>query len=140
GATASQLNKMLQGKEKLNNQGQAFINGAKAAKINEAYLVSHALLETGNGKSKLAQGIDVGKNKSGKLVVVTTSNRKSLTNIKTVYNMFGIGAIDSNPENAGAIRAYEEGWDTPKKAIEGGAKWVGEGYIYNAYKQNTLYK
>ena len=140
GATAKQLNGMLKGKGVLDNQGQAFINGAKQGKVNEAYLISHSLLETGNGTSKLATGIEVGKNKSGKPTVVTSSNRKNLTSIKKVYNMYGIGAVDSNPNNAGAIRAYEEGWTTPKKAIEGGAKWVGQQYIHNAYKQNTLYK
>lgn len=139
GATASQLNKSLAGKGTLNNQGQAFVNGAKNAKVNEAYLVAHAILETGNGKSKLAQGIEVGL-ESGKATVVTPSNKKSLTKIKKVYNMFGIGAVDADPNNKGAIRAYEEGWDTPKKAIEGGAKWVGSQYIYNEHQQNTLYK
>jgi len=143
GATASQLNKTLNTlgtKSVLHGQGQAFINGAKQGKVNEAYLVAHAILETGGGTSKLATGIEVGKNKNGKPTVVTNSNRSSLTAIKKVYNVYGIGAVDSNPNNAGAIKAYELGWDTPKKAIEGGAKWVGEEYIHNAHKQNTLYK
>src|SRR5699024_7931126 len=79
GATAKQLNGMLKGKGVLDNQGQAFINGAKQGKVNEAYLISHSLLETGNGTSKLAKGIEVGKNKSGKPTVVTDSNRGNLT-------------------------------------------------------------
>lgn len=140
GVSAGELNKVLTGKGVLAGQGQAFINGAKKHGINEAYLMSHAFLETGHGTSTLAKGVEVGKDKSGKPVRVTSSNRKNLTAIKTTYNMFGIGAVDSNPLNGGAITAYENGWTTPAKAIEGGAKWIGDGYIYNEHGQNTLYK
>src|SRR5699024_6794819 len=106
----------------------------------EVYLISHALLETGHGTSKLAEGIEVGRDKTGDLVVVTSKNKKSLKDIKTSYNMFGIGANDEDPNRLGAIRAYEEGWFTPKDAVIGGAKFVGERYVHNDYKQNTLYK
>ena len=138
--SAWSLNNVLQGKGVLQGLGQAFINGGKQHSINEIYLISHALLETGHGTSKLASGIEVGKNKSGKLVLVTSSNRSSLTNIKTTYNMFGIGAADSDPNRLGAIRAYNEGWFTPEAAVRGGAKFIGNSYIHNSYNQNTLYK
>lgn len=143
GATVSELNKVLSQYAKgsiLEGKGKAFLDGATKHNVNEVYLVSHAFLETGRGGSDLAKGVEVGKNKSGKLVLVTNSNRKNLTNIKTTYNMFGIGAVDSAPLRGGAIRAYEEGWFTPEAAIRGGAKFVGERYIHNKYKQNTLYK
>lgn len=142
GATASQLNSVLpqNNSNVLYQTGGSFVKGARDSGINEAYLVSHALLETGNGTSKLAKGVEVGKNSKGELVLVTTNNRNSLTSIKTTYNMFGIGAVDSDPVRRGAIRAYREGWFTPAAAIEGGAKWVGQSYIYNQYNQNTLYK
>jgi len=140
GVSAAQLNKVLSGKGILEGQGQAFINGTKKHGVNEAYLIAHALLETGHGTSTLAKGVEVGKDKNGKLVRVTSSNRKNLTAIKTTYNMFGIGAVDSNPLNGGAITAYENGWFSPAAAIEGGAKWIGDGYIYNEHRQNTLYK
>ena len=120
GVSASELNKVLSGKGILAGQGQAFINGANKHGVNEAYLIAHALLETGNGTSTLATGVQY--------------------NGRTVYNMFGIGAVDSNPINGGAKTAYENGWFTPAAAIEGGAKWIGQDYIYNAYNQNTLYK
>ncbi|WP_146938584.1 peptidoglycan-binding protein, partial [Cerasibacillus quisquiliarum] len=140
GATATELNKHLSGKGILQGKGQSFINGGKAHHVNEAYLVAHALLETGNGSSDLATGIEVGKDANGNLVLVTSSNRSRLTDIKTTYNMFGIGAVDSDPRRQGAFRAYKEGWFTPEAAIEGGAKFVGEDYIHNRFKQNTLYK
>lgn len=120
GATAEELNVHLKGKGVLEGMGQAFVDAARMHNINELYLVSHALLETGNGTSNLAKGIKV--------------------NNKVVYNMFGINAFDRCPDTCGSERAYEEGWDTPYKAIVGGAKFIGEDYIYNDYNQNTLYK
>ncbi|MCM2675717.1 SH3 domain-containing protein [Alkalicoccobacillus plakortidis] len=111
-------NQLLNGKGSLSGQGQAFINAAKSNGVNEIYLVSHALLETGNGSSPLARGINY--------------------NGKTVYNMYGIGAYDGNAEQAGAAYAYSQGWFTKEAAIVGGAKFVGNNYI--AKGQNTLYK
>src|SRR5690625_505170 len=138
GASRSVLNNYLKGRGVLSNQGQAFIDAARTHGVNDIYLISHSVLETGHGTSTLAKGVEVGVNKDGKPVLVTKSNRKSLKNIKTVYNMYGIGAVDSNPLGGGAIRAYNEGWDTVEKAIIGGAKFIGNNYIKNG--QNTLYK
>lgn len=140
GVPASELNKVLSGKGVLDGLGQAFINGAKKHSVNEIYLISHALLESGHGTSELARGVEVGKDRNGKLVLKTEENKNDLTAIKTTYNMFGIGAVDADPLRAGAIRAYEEGWFTPANAIVGGTKFIGERYIHNQYKQNTLYK
>ncbi|SHH61338.1 N-acetylglucosaminidase, partial [Virgibacillus chiguensis] len=116
--TASVLNNYLRGKGSLAGQGQAFIDASRVNGVNDIYLVSHAVLETGNGSSTLAQGVEY----------------KGVT----VYNMFGIGAYDSCPIECGVKRAYDEGWTTPYKAIVGGAKFIGDGYINNG--QNTLYK
>src|SRR5690625_2031659 len=138
GASRSVLNNYLKDRDVLANQGQAFIDAARKHGVNDIYLISHSVLETGHGTSTLAKGVEVGVNKDGKPVLVTKSNRKSLKNIKTVYNMYGIGAVDSNPLGGGAIRAYNEGWDTVEKAIIGGAKFIGNSYIKNG--QNTLYK
>ena len=97
-------------------------------------------METGQGTSQLAKGIEVGLNSKGNPVVVTAKNKKDLKQIKTTYNMFGIGAADTDPHRLGAIRAYNEKWFTPAAAIKGGAKFIGERYVHNQYKQNTLYK
>ena len=48
---ATDLNKLLVGKGILEGQGAAFSQAAKENNINEVYLISHALLETGNGTS-----------------------------------------------------------------------------------------
>src|SRR5699024_8772439 len=134
-----QLNdKILKGKGVLAGKASEFKKASRAQNVNEIYLISHALLETGNGTSTLAKGVEVGKDKNGKPVRVTSSNRKNLKEIKTTYNFFGIGAIDSCPLNCGSERAYAEGWFTHEKAIVGGAKFIGKGYVNKT--QNTLYK
>ncbi|WP_249869613.1 peptidoglycan-binding protein [Oceanobacillus saliphilus] len=120
GASASELNQFLDKKGTLDGLGQAFIEASKTHKVNELYLISHALLETANGTSKLATGIVVNGTK--------------------VYNMFGINAFDHCPQTCGSQFAYEQGWDTPYKAIVGGAKFIGERYIHNENQQNTIYK
>ncbi|MFK8913923.1 SH3 domain-containing protein [Shouchella clausii] len=119
GLSAEAINsQLLSDKGILQGQGQAFINASKLYGVNEIYLISHALLETGNGKSQLATGVQV--------------------NGKTVYNMYGIGAYDGNAVSAGAQYAYNQGWFTPEDAIIGGARFVSNNYF--ARGQNTLYK
>ncbi|MGG1246396.1 glucosaminidase domain-containing protein [Bacillus spizizenii] len=122
GLSMTEVNqKVLAGKGILTGKAKAFIDAAKQYGINELYLISHALLETGNGTSDLANGLTY--------------------NGKKVYNMYGIGAYDSNPNEYGAKYAYEQGWFTPEAAIIGGAKFIGSSYIHNtAYNQDTLYK
>ncbi|WP_460299287.1 triple tyrosine motif-containing protein, partial [Clostridium botulinum] len=119
--TAEQLNNILKGKGVLEGKGQVFIDAGRESNVSPIYLVAHALLETGNGTSTLAKGVVV--------------------NGKTVYNLFGINAIDSDPIGQGSKYAYEQGWFSVDLAIKGGAKWISAGYINNVtYKQDTLYK
>lgn len=148
GVTATELNSKILTSSTgiLAGKGQAFIDASKKYNINEIYLVSHALLETGSGSSKLAKGITVESivERDSKGIPKLDENglpKMKTVPKKTVYNMFGIGAYDSCPEECGAERAYNEGWDTPEKAIIGGAQFISEDYINNAsYKQDTLYK
>jgi len=56
------------------------------------------------------------------------------------FNYYNIGASGINDEivlKNGAKRAQREGWDTPEKAIIGGAKIIAQQYI--AIGQDTLY-
>lgn len=129
GISARDLNTELTGHGILAGRGDAFRRASIEANINEIYLIAHAVLETGRGESELANGI-----------VVSEVDGKKVTP-RRVYNMYGIGAYDSNPEKFGSERAYKEGWFTPDLAIIGGAKWISEGYINNPVnKQDTLYK
>jgi|GEM_PF-1544614 beta-N-acetylglucosaminidase len=121
GVTVGELNSILSGKGVLAGKGEQFLDAAQQNNINPVYLVSHALLETGNGTSQLATGIVV--------------------NGKTTYDLFGIGAYDSNPNEMGAEYAYSQGWFSVDDAIAGGAQWISSQYINNSsYKQDTLYK
>ncbi|WP_111645036.1 SH3 domain-containing protein [Paranoxybacillus vitaminiphilus] len=122
-------NKILANKGILAGKGQAFIEAGLKYHMNEIYLISHALLETGNGTSALANGVLVDK-VDGKPVEP-----------KKVYNMYGISAYDHCPVTCGAEYAYKQGWFTPEAAIIGGAEYIASQYINNpAYKQDTLYK
>nr|WP_269144033.1 N-acetylglucosaminidase [Clostridium guangxiense] len=121
GISADDINNVLKGKGVLENKGAVFLQAAADSNINPMYLVSHALLETGNGTSNLATGIVV--------------------NGETVYNMFGIGAYDENADYYGSQYAYNQGWFSVDAAIKGGAKFVSSSYINNPqYNQDTLYK
>jgi glucan-binding YG repeat protein/beta-N-acetylglucosaminidase len=122
-------NKVLTGKGILAGKGQAFINASNTHSINEFYLISHALLETGNGQSELSSG-----------VLVKEVDGKSVTP-KLVYNMFGIGAYDNCALKCGSEYAYNAGWFSPEDAIVGGAKFISERFVnHPTHKQNTLYK
>jgi mannosyl-glycoprotein endo-beta-N-acetylglucosaminidase len=122
-------NKILFNKGILKGKGQAFIDAGLMYGINEIYLISHALLETGNGTSALANGI-----------LVDTVDGKPVEP-KIVYNMYGIGAYDNCPNSCGAEYAYKQGWFTPEAAIIGGAQYIASKYIHHpTYKQDTLYE
>ncbi|WP_323705310.1 N-acetylmuramoyl-L-alanine amidase [Mammaliicoccus sciuri] len=125
--SATKLNELLHGKGILENQGNAFSQAAKAVGINEIYLISHALLETGNGTSDLANGGSIDQNGNVDLNAQTK-----------YYNMFGVGAIDKNALYGGIKYAQQAGWNTPEKAILGGAQFIANNYIKSG--QNTLYK
>ncbi len=113
GIPVSKLNIILKGKGTLSGQGKAFADACKKYNLNEIYLISHAFLESGNGTSYFASG------RAG------------------IYNYFGIGAYDNNPNNAIPF-ARNRGWTTPAKGIMGGAKFVRGDYISKG--QNTLYR
>lgn len=121
GVSQSEMGAFLEGKGILQGKEIIYLEAARKYNVRKVYLAAHSALETGNGTSALAQGIDVKGT--------------------TVYNMYGIGALDNDPEGTGALYAFEMGWDTPEKAIEGGAKWISENYINNSSnQQNTLYE
>ena len=95
-----------------------FLNAAKAKHVNEVYLISHALLETGSAKSELSKGVEIYG--------------------KKYYNFYGVGALDSDPVKTGAEYAKKHGWDTPQKAIYGGADFIHKHFLSHE-DQDTLY-
>ena len=119
--SASELNKYLEGKGVLEGHAQDFIDAANRYNLSELYLVTHAILETGNGTSTLARGVEVEGT--------------------TVYNMFGIGAYDNSAVYSGSRKAYKEGWTSVSAAIMGGAEFISDMYVNaSECRQNTLYK
>ncbi|WP_415654032.1 N-acetylglucosaminidase, partial [Salinicoccus roseus] len=124
-STVELNNKLLNNKGILHNQGTAFLQAANTHGVNEVYLISHALHETGNGQSTLAQGVRL------------DANGNISSNGKLYYNMYGIAAYDHNPVLEGARYAQRMGWDTPAKAVIGGAQFISGGYFNRG--QNTLY-
>lgn len=128
GVTVSDLGIILNGKGILHGMEAVFFQASRSNNINEIFLASLALHESGNGTSTLANG------------VLFTPEDKSLPP-RVVYNMFGIGAVDSNPIYKGAEYAYNHGWFSPEEAIIGGAYFASRYYVHNSnYYQNTLYK
>ena len=121
GISVDVLDAYLNGKGVLDGMGDVFIEAAEAYGLSEVYLAVHACLESGNGTSQLATGVEY--------------------NGEVVYNMFGIGAVDASPLMGGAEYAYSNGWMSVEDAILGGAEWISKYYINNSdYRQNTLYK
>lgn len=121
GISEEALNDFLADKGILSGMAETFISAAREFGISEVYLAAHACLESGNGTSQLATGMEV--------------------NGETVYNMFGIAAYDSSALYSGSMYAYNAGWTSPEAAIRGGAEWISTWYINNVdARQNTLYK
>ena len=137
GVSESELNSYLNSLPKVNgkntvfyNQGKTFIDAAQKYDIDLIYLVSHAMWETGYGKSVLAQG-----------QTITSYKGNTLPQPVTVYNFFGIGAIDKSANVSGAEASYSNGWTSIEKTIDGSAKWIRDNYIKSSkYNQNTIYK
>lgn len=162
GITAEKLNKTLTTAGVLQGKGQAFLDAGRKYDVNPIYLVSHALLETGYGKSQLSKGTTITEiadtSKAGEIYQTFVENGVNVSYLVgykmiklpqpvTVYNMYGIGAYDENPHFpnralvTGTTTAYKNGWTSVEAAIIGGADWIGDGYINNpTYNQNTLYK
>lgn len=128
GVTVSGLGTILNGKGILSGMEEVFYQASRENGINEVFLTALALHESGNGTSQLANGI---------LFTPEDPNLEP----RVVYNMYGIGAVDSSPNYKGAEYAYSQGWFTPEAAIIGGAYFASNNYVNNtAYRQDTLYK
>ncbi|UXR73644.1 N-acetylglucosaminidase [Staphylococcus sp. IVB6238] len=111
-----EVNDMLKGKGIL--EGKVFLEAQERHHVNVIYLISHAQLETGQGKSELAKGIKKGKQR--------------------YYNFFGVGAFDSNAVKTGTSYAVKAKWTSPDKSIVGGAAFVRQQYFENG--QLSLYQ
>lgn len=115
----------------LRGMGAYFVSAAKKYNLNEMYLLAHAIIESGWGTSDLASGYSY----DGLIPI----NGKTYP-VGKYYNFYGIGAVDSSPLSGGRSLAIQNGWNSPKAAIEGAALWIAVNYINRAdYPQVTLY-
>ncbi|MBU3197757.1 glucosaminidase domain-containing protein [Clostridium estertheticum] len=123
--SADTLNTMFGENNALSGKGQVFIDAAQKSDVNPLYLAGHSILETGHGTSLLANG-----------------GTKKVTGEYTygmpVFNLFGIGAIDSDANAAGTSTAFKNTWTDIDSAIYGGAAFISGKYISKG--QNTIYK
>lgn len=131
--------------------------GIKSAELKDTKLKSVNL------KGKIVTGESLTKDSSGEITAfnyITSKNRKSNRSYvktengylevktlsaaeqkKTVYNLYGIKAVDAAPQLCGFTYAYNQGWTSVDKAIQGAGKFLSKWYVHNnTYKQNTLYK
>lgn len=118
GIDENRIKRMLIDNPTLLEHSDDFIKAAQDKHVNEVYLISHALLETGSAKSELASGVEIDG--------------------KKYYNFFGVGSLDEDPIKTGSEYAKKHGWDTPQKAISGGANFIHDHFLSNE-DQNTLY-
>jgi len=94
-----------------------FVNAGAKHDISPVHLASRARQETGGG-SIAVNGYKI--------------------NGKKVYNPFNIGASSGfNPVMKGLRYAYNKGWTTQKKSVNGAASFLASGYIVK--KQNSIY-
>ncbi|MBR4891010.1 MAG: Ig-like domain-containing protein, partial [Clostridia bacterium] len=114
---------------------QAYINAGQIADVSPYHLASRTVQEVGFDGSGSTSG---------------TYKAKDGTDYSGFYNFYNIGAIASSDPVANGLK-YATGktsndaqkeryllpWNSQYKAIVGGAKWIGNGYINN--KQDTLY-
>lgn len=100
--TADQINSFINYKTGgkmtvMTGMGSSYLEAQKQSGLNAVYLLAHSGLETGWGNSSI---------------------------VKTKYNFYGIGAIDSQPEEG----AYN--YDTPEGGIIAGAIWISKNYTF----------
>ena len=100
---------------------QAFMDAAKASGVSPYHLAARTLQEVGK-----------------------TGTSGSVNGSSGYYNYYNIGASSGSDPVANGLKyaattdeRYNLPWNTPYKAIVGGAKWIGTGYIDKG--QDTLY-
>ena len=138
--SASQMNRIIDNTEKgrkgvFHGRGQAIIDAAKAANINEMYLMAHMMIETGWGTSSQANGKYFAKGNA-----TIKSDGKTYTKncpAGTYYNFIGWGAYDSNPNTAYDYARYY-GWSSVDAALKSAAEKLAKFYLYNG--QETVYE
>ena len=106
------------------DMGKAFLEAGEVTGVNEIYLVALALNNYDQSREELYQG------------VVVDRVAGSSVEPKTVFNFFGIGALERAPLESEAKTAYEKGWFTVEESIIGGAQWIMKNRIRGVNSQD----
>jgi beta-N-acetylglucosaminidase len=85
------------------------LEAATSTGMSPYFIAARAALESGYGTSKLATG--------------------AVPGYAGYYNLFGIGAKDSNPLIGGAETAKNYNWNSKRKALIEGAAWIKQDYV-----------
>lgn len=135
--SADQINRMIDNvangrKGVFHGEGQAILNAAKKANINEMYFFAHMMIETGWGTSPMAKGkwFDAG-------TAYISSGDSKWCEAGTYHNFIGWGAYNTNPNGAYDYARYY-GWNSVGSALDGAAEKLAKFYIYDG--QETLYE
>ena len=113
--TAEEMNSWIASKSSdspFNGNGEIFIKAAQASGLDPRYILAHAAVESGWGKSNIAL---------------------------TKNNYFGIGAFDTNPSAAYTFAAGASNDGLATGIIEG-AKWIADHYYKGKYNQTSVYR
>ena len=116
-------------------RGQAIIDAAKAANINEMYLMAHIMTETAWGTSPQARGRDFAAGNA--TIKLNGRYYTKWCDGGRYYNFIGWGAYDSNPDTAYDFSRYY-GWNSIELALMSAAEKVASNYLYNG--QETVYE
>jgi|GEM_PF-2320886 len=99
------------------NFGKVFLEAGEVTGLNEVYLLALAMENYKESTAGFYEGW------------VVDQVAGSTVEPKTVYNFFGIGASELEPQKSVAETAYEKGWFTPEQAIMEGAEWILRNHI-----------
>lgn len=121
-----------------------YYNAGRNNKVSPVHLATRSMLELGNSASFLTTGASFVYNANYYKKVASIYNKT----FSKCYNFYNIGAYsDTKPAQNAAIYAcggstlketsYGRPWNTEDKAINGGALFLGNGYINKG--QDTLY-
>ena len=138
--SANQMNRIIDNSGTGRNgvfsgRGQAIIDAAKSANINEMYLMAHIMTETAWGTSDQAQGRDFAAGNA--TIKLNGKYYTKWCDAGRYYNFIGWGAYDSNPDTAYDFSRYY-GWNSIESALLGAAEKVATNYLYNG--QETVYE
>lgn len=104
------------------------LTASKSVLMNPLYIACRIALETGFGTSAFAKGMATVPNVYVPNSVKPENKHETYPLGETHYNFYGIYAYNSNP-NYAMVAAKNYGWNTPQKAIIGGAHWIKEWYL-----------